>query len=71
MDWDTVSWSEAAAELPGTRGQAGQLGSVVIHHHQREFVALVDIVFCLREHFDHLLGDTEGIGLATVEQIQL
>lgn len=71
MDQDAVSWSEAAAQLPGTRGQAGQPGPVVIHHHQREFVALMDPVFCQREHFDLLMGDVEGIGLAAVEQTQL
>lgn len=42
-------------------------GDVVIHHHQRKLVALVDLVFCPHKHLNHLLGDIEGIGFGAGE----
>lgn len=42
-------------------------GDVVIHHHQRKLVALVDLVFCPHKHLNHLLGDVEGIGFGAGE----
>lgn len=37
-------------------------GGVVVHHHQRELMALVDLVLCPHKHLDHFLGDVEGVG---------
>ena len=42
-------------------------GGVIVHHHQRELVALVNLVFCPHEHLDHFLGDVEGIGFGAGE----